>query len=551
MSSANGPDKTPRLQIEDTLGRRVVVIDKPVFRIGRKTESDVRPVSVDVSREHAEIVRGPDGAFVLKDRGSRFGTFVNDEQVSEKLLKHRDRIRLGRSGNAELTFLLDGEADSHAGHTSVIDFRQISTLLDSLRALGSARVLEEVLELVMDAAIDATGAERGFIMLAGHSGELEFKIGRARGRVTLSGRSFATSQKIPQQVFDTGRDQMVADLMDGTLAGEHLGTVALGIRNVLCTPLRVVRYLERSDAPAEQRPIGVLYLDSREKGHLLSPASRSALETVATEAASAIESARLYREAAEKARLEQELQLAAEIQRALLPEAYQSGPHFEVAASSIPCRAIGGDFFDYFHLPDSRFGFALGDVAGKGPPAALLTAMIQGVFSAQVQTAASPSQLMSSVNAGLIRRSIQNRFATVVYGALAPDGRLIYSNAGHNPPVLIRRDRVQRLETGGLILGLFPHATYDEETLELEPGDMLVIVSDGVTEAFNAAGEDFGEARLLACLDANRACEPADLLQQILSSVREFVASAAQTDDVTALVLKYKDAPLGPASAVR
>ncbi len=142
-----------------------------------------------------------------------------------------------------------------------------------------------------------------------------------------------------------------------------------------------------------------------------------------------------------KARLERELELAAEIQRALLPEALQSGAYFEVAAASIPCRAIGGDFFDYFNLPDGHFAFALGDVAGKGPPAALLTAMIQGAFASQVTSVGSPAVLMAHVNRTLIRRAIQSRFATVMYGMLSPDGRLTYSNAGHNPPVLIGRKR--------------------------------------------------------------------------------------------------------------
>ena len=283
--------------------------------------------------------------------------------------------------------------------------------------------------------------------------------------MTLSGQSFATSQKIPQQVFETGQERIVADLREGDFAGQHLGTVALGIRHVLCTPLRVVRYLDHSSADAEQRPIGVLYLDSREKGQLMSGAARNALEAVAGEAASAIESARLYREATEKARMERELQLAAEIQRALLPEAMQSGAHFDVAASSIPCRAIGGDFFDYFNLADGRFGFTLGDVAGKGPSAALLTAMIQGAFAAQVTSMDSPAALMAHINRTLIRRAIQSRFVTVMYGVLAPDGRLTYSNAGHNPPILVGRSGIRRLETGGLILGLFPHATYEEETL--------------------------------------------------------------------------------------
>lgn len=530
----------PRLQVDDPLGRRVVVIDKPVFRIGRKTESDLQSSGTDVSREHAEIVRLDDGRFLLKDRGSRCGTFVNDEQVTERPLRHRDRIRLGRSGSVELIFLSNEIADSHVSHVSgVLDLGPLTTLLDRLRGLGSSRVLEEVLVLVMDSAIDATGAERGFIMLASPKGELEFKIARARGQITLSGKSFATSQKIPQEVFATGQEQIVADLRDGDLAGQHLGTVALGIRHVLCTPLRVVRYLERSSTDAEQRPIGVLYLDSREKGQLMSAAARGALEAVAGEASSAIESARLYREATEKARMERELQLAAEIQRALLPEATQSGPHFDVAAASIPCRSIGGDFFDYFNLPDGRFGFTLGDVAGKGPPAALLTAMIQGAFAAQVTSTDSPAALMAHINRTLIRRAIQSRFVTVMYGVLAGDGRLTYSNAGHNPPILAGRTGVRRLETGGLILGLFPHATYEEDTLQLEEGDTLVVFSDGVTEALNSAEDEFGEERLLACIDEHRECATEVLLDRILATVRTFAGGAVQNDDVTALVLRY------------
>jgi phosphoserine phosphatase RsbU/P len=532
--------KVPRLQVDDPLGPRIVIIDKPVFRIGRKSESDLRSVGTDVSREHAEIVRLDDGRFVLKDRGSRCGTFVNGEQVTERPLRHRDKIRLGRSGSAEMIFLADNPAESHVSQMSgVVDFRPLTTLLDRLRGLGSSRVLDEVLVLVMDSAIDATGAERGFIMLANAKGELEFKIARGRGKLTLSGQSFATSQKIPQEVFATGRERIVADLREGDLAGDHLGTLALGIRHVLCTPLRVVRYLEQSTSDGEQRPIGVLYLDSREKGQLMSSTARTALEEVAREAASAIESARLYREATEKARLERELLLAAEIQRALLPEAMQSGPHFDVAASSIPCRSIGGDFFDYFNLADGRFGFTLGDVAGKGPPAALLTAMIQGAFAAQVTSTDSPAALMAHINRTLIRRAIQSRFVTVMYGVLGVDGRLTYSNAGHNPPILVGRNGVRRLETGGLILGLFPHATYEEETVQMEDGDTLVVFSDGVTEALNSAGDEFGEERLLPCIDEHRGCATDVLLDKILTTVRTFAASAAQNDDVTALVLRY------------
>jgi serine phosphatase RsbU (regulator of sigma subunit) len=533
---------TPRLQVNDTLGRRIVPLDKPRFRIGRRHESELQIVSVDVSREHAEIEQDGSGRWLLRDRSSRYGTFVNDKAVTEQALAHGDRIRLGRSGGAELVFLLDETAHTHGPNTSaIIDFRQVASLLDGLRALGSARVLDEVLALVMDSAIEVTGAERGFIMLANPAGELEFKIGRAPRRVPLPGKLFDTSQKIPQQVFATDREMIVDDLLQGSLAGEHLGTVALGIRHVLCTPLRVVRYVEEgAAAQAAHRPIGVLYLDSHEKGRLLSTTTRHALETFATEAGAALESARLYREAAEKARLEHELDLAADIQRALQPQARQSGGHFAVASASIPCRAIGGDFFDYFNLSSGEFGFVLGDVAGKGPSAALLTAMIQGMFSIQVGVDSSPAGLVARVNEGLIRRALQSRFATGVYGALSNSGRLTYCNAGHNPPVLLTRRGVKRLETGGLILGLFAQAAYEQETVSLEPGDVLVVYSDGVTEALNADGQEFGDERLLACIEANGRRSPPELLDELLSSVRRFSEGAAQHDDVTALVLRYE-----------
>src|SRR5206468_5712243 len=219
--------------------------------------------------------------------------------------------------------------------------------------------------LVLDSAIEVTGAERGFIMLATDAGDLEMKLARARGRVTLPGTRFETSRKIPEEVFATGQEKIVADLLDGDLANVHMGTVALGIRHVLCTPLKLVRYLDRADQQTAEKRIGVLYLDSREKGALLSRAARAALETLATEAAVAIENARLYRETMEKARMEQEMRIAAEIQQALLPKAGRIGAYFRAAAASLPCRSIGGDFYDYVDLPGGSFGFALGDVAGK------------------------------------------------------------------------------------------------------------------------------------------------------------------------------------------
>jgi sigma-B regulation protein RsbU (phosphoserine phosphatase) len=384
-----------------------------------------------------------------------------------------------------------------------------------------------------------TGAERGFIMLASAENALEFKLARGKRQQTLPGTSFATSRKIPEEVFRTGEPKILADLLDGELANVHMGTVALGIRNVQCVPLKLVRYVDKADAVADERRIGVLYLDSREKGSFLSGSTRGALETLATEAAVAIENARLYRETMEKAKMEQEMRIAAEIQQALLPKAGHAGAFFRTAASSLPCRSIGGDFYDYVDLPSGAFGFALGDVAGKGPPAALLSAMMQGMFAAQAAASDTPCQTIARVNLALYKRGIESRFVTLMYGSLEPDGRLTYCNAGHNPPLVVGAGGVRRLEVGGPIVGLFPTAVFQEETVVLAPGDWLIVFSDGVSEAMSVSGEEYGEERILAVAAKQTSVAPSDLLQAIFADVRVFTKGAAQSDDITALVLRY------------
>src|SRR5215217_6408882 len=530
-----------RLEVTDALGRRIVPIAKSPFEIGRRETNDLRLAGSEVSRDHAEIAM--DGnRFRLQDRNSRYGTYVNGEQVTERVLAHGDKVRLGRTGGAEMVFLLaDTQAPvDRATTTAIGDLRQIAALLEGLRALGSGRVLDDVLSLVLDSAIEVSGAERGFIMLALESTDLEFKMARGRGHSTLSGGSFATSRKIPEEVFRTGEPRIVADLLDGDLANVHMGTVALGIRNVLCVPLRLVRYVDKAENVGEERRIGVLYLDSKEKGSLLSGSTRAALETLATEAAVAIENARLYRETMEKARMEQEMRIAAEIQQALLPKAARSGSYFRAAAASLPCRSIGGDFYDYVEMLNGSLGFALGDVAGKGPPAALLSAMMQGIFAAQAASSDPPSQTVSRVNLALYRRGIESRFVTLMYGALYPDGRLQYCNAGHNPPLVIGPKDFRRLEVGGPIVGLFEGASYEEETITLNVGDWLIIYSDGVSEALSTDGEEYGEERILACVRTNLEREPQALLESLFADVRDFTRGAAQGDDITAMVLRFR-----------
>jgi serine phosphatase RsbU (regulator of sigma subunit) len=379
-------------------------------------------------------------------------------------------------------------------------------------------------------------------MLADGQGRLEFKIARAKGRVTLSGQTFATSQKIPDEVFRSGRSRVVSDLLDGSQAGVHQGTIALGIRNVLCAPLRVARRPGTTETGNEHSVIGVLYLDGRERSKMLWRTTQNALETFATEAALAIESARLYSEAAEKARLQRDLTIAAEIQRALLPDPVHRAATFDLAAVSVPCWTIGGDFYDYLTLDDGQFAFALGDVAGKGPAAALLAAAVQTLFVAQTAVTAEPAEAMTRLNQRLLRRAIRARFATMFYGLLSSGGSLSYCVAGHEPPVVVGRTNIRSLESGGLVLGLFAHATYQADSLQLESGDLVVVCSDGVTEARNASDEEFGRDRLIACVQAGHGLESETVLERLLEEVRNFTAGAPQADDLTALVLRYRGA---------
>ena len=538
---------SPRLDVTDQHGRRVVSVDKDPFTIGRRIGSDLHLTNGDVSRVHAEIAAA-DGAFLLCDRGSRHGTFVNGKAVTEHRLAHGDRIRLGHQDGAEFVFLSNDDAPAVGGteRAAVSEMHQVAVLLEGLRALSTGQVLDDVLALVVDSAIAVSQAERGFIMLADDDDRLEFKLGRSRNQVTLSGDTFQTSRKIPEEVFRAGRSRIETDLLDGDLADQHVGTVALGIRNVLCVPLRLVRYVESQETVSRDRRIGVLYLDSRTKGPLLSEETGATLEALAAEAAMAIDNARLYRAAVEKARLEQEMATAAQIQQALLPTRTRTGPFFDAAAEMLPCRSIGGDFFEYIDLPEGRFGFALGDVSGKGPPAALLGALTQGSLAAQTAVASGPADALTGLNTALVRRAIEGRFVTLFYAQLDPDGTLTFCNGGHNPPFLVDgRGEVRRLEAGGMPMGLFDGLPFAEESVTMEPGDFLVLFSDGVSEALDPDDNEFEDARILESIAGAPAREARAQMEHLLSSVKKFTAGAPQNDDVTVLVVTYRGLPSG------
>ena len=255
---------------------------------------------------------------------------------------------------------------------------------------------------------------------------------------------------------------------------------------------------------------------------------------------------RLAVEIERKTREAHEMSIAAGFQQAFLPHSSPTGTWYAASGESIPCRAIGGDFFTYFDLPGGRVGFALADVAGKGPPAAILAAMSQGIFESHARTGDSPAATLARVNEAIAAREIEARFVTMFYAILGPSGDLVFTNAGHNPPVVLRRRNiVGRLEKGGLMIGPFKGATFEEEASQLEPGDVLVVYSDGVTDAESPSGEQFGEERLVECLGGPLPDTAEAVRDHLLNAVRAFAADRPLFDDVTVLAVRY----LGPSAS--
>jgi sigma-B regulation protein RsbU (phosphoserine phosphatase) len=516
------------LVVVDASGRRSVSVPSGPFTIGRSSDTQLQLNDAHVSRRHAELVQ--EGAtWHVRDLGSRGGTFVNDAKVDAVALKPGDRIRIG---DTELRIETGESSALTSGH---FDFRQVNALLAGLRALGSGQVLDEVLAIVLDSTLELTGAERGFILLAEPGAQLVQRLARGRGGITLT--SAQTSKRIPDEVFTTGVDRIVSDLLDDANASRHGGTLALGIRHVLCTPLKVAQYGAEQASDGGERRIGVLYLDSREKGYLQ---AAGVLHALAAEAAVVIENARLYQDAVQAERAAQELRIASEIQKALLPPDHYSSSHVELVASTTPCRSVGGDLFDYVPRDEGSLSFTVADVAGKGTSAALLTAVVQGLLAGESEATDSPAQVCGRLNRSLCRRAVASRFVTVFYGQVTPDGVLRYCNAGHNAPFLVTKDGLVRLETGGTVVGLFDFSQYDTGETRVSPGDLLVIFSDGLTEAVNAEGDEFEDERLAACLETVRGGSAKDALDAVLKAVTDFAGSEPPRDDMTVMVLRFQ-----------
>ncbi len=294
-------------------------------------------------------------------------------------------------------------------------------------------------------------------------------------------------------------------------------------------------------AVLKHNTVGVLYVDSRRVHGQFSKTSLTLLESLAFEASKSFESVRLMEQEQAKKRLENEINTAREVQVALLPTSFVQPPHFEVAGHSVPCRYVGGDFYDLLTLEDGRSALILGDVSGKGIPAALLASMAQGIIHALFESQISLSELLASLNRVLVRKSDSKRFITMFCALIDPDGTFTYANAGHNPAILARATgEIELLSTGSMLLGAFDDAQFQPKRTKLRTDDVLVMFSDGVTEATNAAGQMFGDARLQELVRDNVGRSAKEIKDTIEQEVLAFTHGLPQGDDITMIALKMK-----------
>jgi len=547
--------RAPRLVVIEPNGvRREVPLSASPFRIGRQAGNELTLRDSRISRQQAQIL-AVNGAWVLEDLGSRHGTYVNGEKVLRHELQPKDKIDFGMADSYHLTYVGEGAtleelverveapAPTEAGSRELY---HLGVLLEVARTMGTGLSLEDVLTAVLDAAIQVTRTERGMLLLANPpSTELQMTVARDAQRGTLRPDQLQVSQSVVKRVVTSRRELIVSDTEDAT-AGMTTGesVARLELHTVVAIPIDKLPVIETLDATISTRQgelLGVLYMDSHVPSSAFTELDRQVLRTLAREAATVIENARLFAAARAKARLDHEIEIASGIQRTLLPKSLPNLPDVAVAGSTLSCHSVGGDCFDVIELSGGRHGIFVGDVSGKGISAALLATLLQGVFYTTAAMDISLPGVFSRVNQYLCERSGEDRYATVFYGILDKMGRFEYVNAGHVPPLVKRRSGgLEGLGSANFPVGMFVEAEYQSARVALEPGEFLVIYTDGVSEAANPRNDLFEEARLRRIIEDFKGKTVEELGDAIREGLRGFTEGAAQSDDITILVVQYK-----------
>jgi phosphoserine phosphatase RsbU/P len=545
--------RPPRLLILDPSGaRKEVPLASFPFRMGRQTGNELVLRDSRISRQQAQI-SAVDDEFFLEDMGSRHGTFVNGERISQQqALRPKDRIDFGLPDSFSVIYLGDEatleeliqQVEKPAPATpGTQGLYHLGVLLEVARTMGSGLSLEDVLAAVVDAAIRVTRTERGVLMLADAQGVLLPKVARDAKGETLPPEELQISSGVLKRVATSRRELVVSDTGDETAIGQQASVAQLSLHTIVGIPIEklpVIAAVDVTITAQESELLGVLYLDSRSPSTAFSDIDREVLRTLAREAATVIENARLFASSRAKARLDHEIEIASQIQRELLPKSFPETPHIAVAGSTLACHSVGGDCFDVIDLGGGRFGFFVGDVSGKGIAASLLATLLQGVFYTTAVLDIPLAEATRRVNQYLCERSSDDRYATMFYGVLDPAGHLEYVNAGHVPP-LIRRPsgELVELSSANFPVGMFAEAEFTPERVTMGAGDFLVIYTDGVSEAKNMKDEMYEQSRLSDLLCKFEGSTVEELSSAIRNGVRDFTGGAPQADDITMVVVRF------------
>lgn len=524
----------------------VVRLDETSYRVGRAESNQLCfPGIPGLSREHLSL-ECEGTHWVARDLGSTNGSTVNGERISAPhTLRTGDRICAGQvilvyceSGiPASGAVMFSDEPTSTSGTTTISESlerliaeetqeasRHMQALITAGRELATHLPLDKLFDLILDLSVEAVRAARGALMTL-EGGELQVR--------SVKGQGLRISEHVRDLVIQEKRSLLVRDAMTDSSLGAHASIVRSQIRSMMAVPLQ-----------AEDRVIGLIYVDSLHLVKEFTKQDLSLLTVMANMAAVRIENARLAEvEQAERLKT-RELEQAAMIQRSILPS--QSPPFadrtdFELHAAMVPAREVGGDLFDFFLLDDDRLGFAVGDVSGKGVPAALFMAIACTLLRAAAHHHATPGGCLTYINESLVKQNGSGMFVTLFYGILnTRTGALEYSNAGHNPPyVFSPGGQIRALkERCGPMLGVLPGLQYATRSAEVGLGEGVLVFTDGVTEARRKTGDFYEELRLEAFLEANASLPAEELVRGVHAEVERFAAGAPRADDITVLGLR-------------
>jgi sigma-B regulation protein RsbU (phosphoserine phosphatase) len=562
VSDLPAMDKTGLEVISPDGTRKFVRLTESPFFIGRgETGNHLRLADSRISRQCAAIVSEGD-CWYLEDRGHRRGVYVSGKPIDRCVLKDGDVIGFGLDNSYEIIFrsaaadtsiqnILSRIQSITSADSSPGGLQKLNLLLEATMLLHSQLPLDSVLGTMLDHAISITDADRGLLLEPDSSGALRVRLARRSGGLRLSPDSLAPSQTALRQALERQASVITEDLnlADLDLQGAQ-SIVAQRLRAVVAIPLYAMPRASSTESAIHSKRgdfLGVVYLDSRHAA-AFSKLERQILDALAVEAASILDNARLVEYERQRQRLEQELSIARDIQQALLPRGFQDFPHLAVSGINLPCLSVGGDYFDVFPMSDDRTAFLIADVSGKGLGAALLTTMLQGALSGMTM-GADPARVFNHINNFLCEHAEVGKYATMFFGVLSCDGDLEYINAGHPSPLLLRRgDLAEPFTEGSTPVGLVAGACYKAASVKLEPGDTLVLFSDGVTEAADPDEQLFGVPRLREAL-AGRHDAPLDHLQKaVFDSVENFTRGTSQADDITLLLVRYRAAAQTAAS---